>query len=1053
MTHTTAAALRSLPIGARRSRSHLLGGVCFSVGFLSLCASSPSCALAAEECGQPNSSGAVICTSVGNPYPNGINYSGYNGLSLTTDADVLSTGAIVLTGGGMTLLNNGTVSTTGVSGPGINLMSANGSIVVKSNDVSTTGAGASGIEAYVYGQGQVTVYSETVSSTGGGIGAGGYDAITINSGTVTTVNGTGITAVGGPITINSGSVETQGGSGIVGVGAGQTSGQLFITSGSILIHDVAVSSLPRGYDGVIDYPTAIDAYNLGGASTTVTSTGAITSLTPNSTGIYVLGQGPVLVTNAGSISVSALGIEAGTIAIPSTAPGALTSVVNTGDIFVSGQSDNPFSLISPPTIAGILVSGAGDVAVNDPGSITVHGSGGVGVYAVSYVPQASLSLQTGQITVLGDDGIGIDAEARSGGITISASGPIGVQGAADQAIRASAGQDISILTSAPLSVAGDGARGIVAISSSGAVDVVVGSVNVTGSSGGDSGMASAAVTLNAATNASFTVTEGSTISSPGDGVFLVSRTGSTVLNAGTIIGGVAAIETETGPVIVTNAGKIIGSVLFGLPNNTFNNNGSFISGSDSYFGGTSVLNNSGAVALSTSASPLSVSFRGLQTFNNTGLVDLRNGVAGDVLTLPGALNGQSGSALALDVRLGAGIQTADKLIVGSATGTTAVVLNNLGAGGGVLTSGISVVQVTAGASPSAFKLESGSMVQGFVTYGLAYDAADGTFDLVGTPDAAAYQTMKLEEGVQNLWHETAQAWSDHLTDLRDGRWSGDKTALSAGLHTWGQTFGSTQSRDSGQTVSVFGQTQSVDLSYEQTSIGLETGFDLVAPLRAGALVGGVSGGFTTSDLHFRTVGSGADYQVANIGLYGAYLLGPLFVNALVKYDHDVVSAFSATARYAQGLDGDSYGARVEAGYRWSHDRVYVEPLVEIGYVQTRLDGFSAEASQIDFRTTNSLRAQLGLRSGLTLVASDTVRLAPYVGAHAVQEFDGRDPVIFSNGGYSLDFASHRPGTSGEGAVGMDFASAAGLRGFIEGDGDFGGGYSGGGGRLGVRFAW
>ena len=82
-----------------------------------------------------------------------------------------------------------------------------------------------------------------------------------------------------------------------------------------------------------------------------------------------------------------------------------------------------------------------------------------------------------------------------------------------------------------------------------------------------------------------------------------------------------------------------------------------------------------------------------------------------------------------------------------------------------------------------------------------------------------------------------------------------------------------------------------------------------------------------------------------------------------------------------------------------------------------------------------------------------MRLSPYAGFHAVQELEGRDPVTFQNGGYALGFAGHLPGTSGEGVGGLDFAFSAGLRGFIEGEGRFGGGYGGGGGRLGLRWAW
>ena len=63
---------------------------------------------------------------------------------------------------------------------------------------------------------------------------------------------------------------------------------------------------------------------------------------------------------------------------------------------------------------------------------------------------------------------------------------------------------------------------------------------------------------------------------------------------------------------------------------------------------------------------------------------------------------------------------------------------------------------------------------------------------------------------------------------------------------------------------------------------------------------------------------------------------------------------------------------------------------------------------------------------------------------------GGPTLDFESNGLSEDVGTRRIGAYAHAAVGVDLLTAGRVSGFIEGDGDFSGGYNGGGGRLGVR---
>ena len=506
---------------------------------------------------------------------------------------------------------------------------------------------------------------------------------------------------------------------------------------------------------------------------------------------------------------------------------------------------------------------------------------------------------------------------------------------------------------------------------------------------------------------------------------------------------------------LNNSGTISGPLNFSAIGNVINNSGTFTTKGLNDLGvGATTFTNTGTVSILPDgvAGAQVVGLIGPSTFNNSGLLDARNGRAGDTLTLAGTFKATGASQVGLDVQLGGAGSLADKLVVGVNTGATTIALTDVSAGPGALNSGITLVQAGAGANAASFTLAGGPIEKGFIQYDLVYNSANNTYVLVGLPGAPAYETLKFTAGAQSVWHASSDAWSTHMAELRDGRWEADPVTLQAGFHPWAQVFGSSIRRGDRETYDVFNQSQQISLSYHQDFVGFETGFDLIGRKGSVDLIGGLSAGYTHSNLRFPGADGNVDYSAPNVAGYVSALFGGAFVNVLAKYDHDELSASSELASYGRDFSGNSYGVTGEAGYRFSLGRFYAEPLGEIGYVRSDLDSFSAQGASFSPESGDSALGKLGGRVGADFRFGGGMLVAPYVGGHVVKEFDGQDAVDFSSGGYTLRFTDRRPDAFGQAEVGMDFTSWRRLSGFIQMDGDFAGHTNGLGGRLGIRLA-
>jgi outer membrane autotransporter protein len=511
----------------------------------------------------------------------------------------------------------------------------------------------------------------------------------------------------------------------------------------------------------------------------------------------------------------------------------------------------------------------------------------------------------------------------------------------------------------------------------------------------------------------------------------------TVTNAGTIVGGSGyAVVVTGGSAAIDNKGTIVGGVKLSSGDDVFTNSGTFVATKDSDFGaGTDSFVNSGVVAVRPATKAGTVSLLGLESFQNKGgLVDLRNETAGDTLVLSGKYVGSNNAMLGLDVA--ADGTKADRLVIGgAATGHTGILLA-VGAGDATLVAKpVTLVSAGAGTASDAFSIANADI--GFVHYGLGFDAATNSFGLTSRAGSSVHRLAEAGAAAQAIWRQSADAWSSHLAQLRDGG--------GVDQRVWGQAYGKVdtlrQSADGD------------DLGFRQDYYGFQAGADLAGKRSEDGqgVVLGLTGGYLSSHVTFRGGPERLRFDTENVGGYAALRSGPVFANLLGQYVHYHADASNGVEHWSGKIGGNGYGAEAEVGARLGGDRFFAEPVASLAWAKTDLDTLHALGQSVSFGNGSTLTGKIGARIGGTSDMGAGGKAVFYARASFVHDFHGRGSALLESGGTSDGVTGVRPGDYGEGAVGVNLITAGRLSGFIEGDADVGHSYKGGGGRVGIRF--
>jgi outer membrane autotransporter protein len=661
--------------------------------------------------------------------------------SITINGDVLSQ-----SGDGIEALNFGSSNPYGAPSTATDLTVTVGS----TNPAATVTGALDGIYAANAGTGSTTISvgGDVTSANDTGINA--INGVTAANLSVTTTAGSsvsgayrGISALNngtGATTISvDGDVTSSGVNAIVATNS--TNGtSLTITTG-------ASSNISAGNSGETSQVTAIYGVNRGAGPLSITIGGAVTATT--SDGVYNLavagknygGGNMTVVTDVGSVikgdgGIIARNYNSGSLTVTANGDvdGSYAGNGGTG-IWATNHATSPASDLTITTGANTVVTGGNGIVAQNFGSgallISINGDvtgvksgGSYGIAATNSGTSLTINTAAGT-SVTGDTGI-FAGNYGTGALSITVNGD--VTGTSNDGIYAvNTSNDPTITTAAGTTVKG-GANGIAAANSGAAALNITANGTVTGTSGhGISAAATGSGAIAVGVGATGLVQGGT------DGVYASSASSSIgITNAGTIqnLSGLStalAIASVGGPTSISNAGLVTGTVNLGNQGSSFTNTGTWdTAGGTNNFGtdtaDNSVDNEAGATIVAAArgaTDAVTTTFDGLGTFDNAGLIDMHNGVAGDRTVITGNYVGQGGT-VAIDTYLGTDGSASDRLVLngGTATGNSFLAVSNTtGPGLKTVGNGIEVIEADSGATtvPNAFQL-AGPVASGAYQY-------------------------------------------------------------------------------------------------------------------------------------------------------------------------------------------------------------------------------------------------------------------------------------------------------------------------------------------------
>ncbi len=975
-------------------------------------------------------------------------------------------GVLLATNAGDITADLDAITTSGANASGVLASSADGAVDVTVNSVLTMGDNASGIEANT-NNGAVTVNATTVNTRGAGaagiIGASDTADVTITAASVAT---TGAGSIGiqadsplGLATVTSGSVST--------TGAGST-GILVNTnrSGTAVVNSQTVVASGAGSQGITAY---------GGDGVTVDA-GAVsangTAVTASSLPIIAFGPPPqpgnVSVTATGNVaSTTAIGIDAssarGNVRVTTTAGRTLTAgtvgirarSTGLGDGGADGVTDGHVTVISNAAIgtAGTAIGGDGIQA-----SITNAGSAG------------RISVSTASIYTAGSGVVATNAGTGTTAVTTGGT----VQAAADGINLTSVG---AYTVNVNGSVRGGG-NGIQTSGTNGGTITVAAGGLVQGLGTGPTTAvidvtAPAAQTTTINNNGTVRSTNATVIGSAGDLAIRGTGGSVTVNNAGRLDGRMDFSGLGGGASATVNNSNAMGWHTTGLTtfsagNDLVNNTATgllatsgsttFDFGADTGVAPRDVLTNAGRIVVGETSGASTFTLTGLERFNNSGTILLgslngttTDGQTNDRLVMTGtgggtAFVGSGGSVIALDASLGAATQAncaaatvADcvSLPGGAVSGSTLLRVNNTNTGFGAMNAGIVLVDATGGTiAANAFSLDptstgytlrsgEGAIDTGLFFYRLAPQGS-AQIALVSAPDSEAFEFVGVGQIANNAWQTATGVWFDRQADLRDGL----EGKGEGGAGIWMRIVGGQAERDLEQTYVGAGGSFVYDTGYEQNTVALIGGIDLVAGGGDNsAWVFGGSVGYVDTDVDFNASPTQAALEGGVFGLYGTYVSGGLFIDAtlsalMLDMTYSMPTVMAGPGMYSTSdADVTAYGARIEGGWRMPlGESAFIEPLAGVAYVRTSIDDLDVPGGVVSFDESTSLRANVGVRLG-TIARFDTMKVKFTVLGRAWNEFDGEGQTTLVNGGPDVLVTDQFDGAFGEVGAGIDVFGA------------------------------
>ncbi|MGE5501477.1 MAG: autotransporter outer membrane beta-barrel domain-containing protein [Ignavibacteriales bacterium] len=390
------------------------------------------------------------------------------------------------------------------------------------------------------------------------------------------------------------------------------------------------------------------------------------------------------------------------------------------------------------------------------------------------------------------------------------------------------------------------------------------------------------------------------------------------------------------------------------------------------------------------------------------------------------------------------------LVGGSATGSTVIHVNDAGGPSGSLNR-IVLIDLHGGTSdPNAFRLPSINPIEkGLFYYRLQYDAANQQWVLAGYAGRSIYQFSEVATTAQNLWYDSAQAWTDLSADDRDQEGA-------SGPAIWLKATKNDIDRAAEISPAQRDQIAPYNVGYSGDVKAYVGGVDI---LRGDGYVAGLMLGHQDADIAHKASTNRTRLKGENYAAYGRWSGGRFFVDGIVQLSRlDLLQ----TGDWNTGGDVGkgkvkSTGAQVDAGARFpiSDRGMTIEPLASLAYVTTKIDDLALPGAggSVRYDDPKSLRGGLGARvSGSYSVAGGRLRMSAT--GRAWKEFEGDYKVAVLSAGNTLEFGDDFSGTFEELGVSVSYSLPnSGLSAFVNGNSKWKENYTDSSVALGVRMSW
>jgi hypothetical protein len=966
------------------------------------------------------------------------------------------------------------IETRGALSAGINAIAYDGTIAIDAGSVTTFGDSADGI--YAGARGTITIAAGDVVTNGGTRIE--FDPYTGEQTVFGSPIGIGANSYDGDIVITANSVRNLGDGGAIE--ANSAIGSVAVTAGTVVSGirtrggagtSVTVGTLTADGRGV-DAGAAAGTAKIAFDSVTVTGERALGARGLSLFGSVEIDGGSAIVTGDESVAV---GMLIGGGAAPFFGNGridvASATATGAGAVGIQGEvlvgtgtivADRVTVASSGPLAgAGIRTEVNGGTRVT-VGTVTTSGLGTTGIRA-NAIPQSfgsaegAIVIAAGSVATTGASARGISATAVSDVAitagTVTTSGGVGtfterqlvdlfgegtfypdfveVAGRGAGGIFAASSRGSVTVNATAVTTGGALAHGVEARSETGAIGIAVGTVSVAGEG------ANGVQAISGSGAISVTV-DGEVAAAHGTGVF-ASTAGVadvTVGSGGKLRGGEGgrslAIDAARASVTVRAGGSLSGAFTLTAGDDTLVNGGTLrIAGSARFGGGSDVLTNTGTLIGGGG------SIAGLETLDNRGVIELRDGVAGQVLDMGGArLVGGSGSVLGVDIGVSGGLAVADRLVIGGASGTTAVAVR--GDAAPTLATGIAIVTSATALPADSFVIDPDHADAGFLRYGAAVTGSTAT--LTTAPDTEAFEVARIGEALVSFARHGADAWIVRTSELRD--------ATEPHRGVWSQAFVGERSVDDARTrISAAGD-HTATVSTRERFRGGQLGVDGAS----GRLLFGATAGYGSAETRLRASGNSVTVEGWNVGAYAGWSAGAWFANALGKVDRVRVDLDLRSADLRRRQQTTAIGFDGELGYRLSRGRLFVEPTVGLGWSSGSLDAFGDASLRFDPGRVDRLLARSGVRLGGALpFGAGTLR--PSASLTVIDALGSPDRVALTSGSVAGTLTASRDPAIGRAELGLAYDSGGGLDVFARARTDFGAQASGSAVRAGIGFRW